>query len=84
MVRLLICAMVYLKKDGLIVVNVSYLGKVWEVDSFQDFASQVQSYYKADFVTGWALGLTEADYIAKKGVYEGIQLKALANFWRSL
>ena len=65
-------------------INVSYLGKVWEVDNFQDFACQVQSYYKADFVTGWANGLNEADYTAKKAVYDAIQLKALADFWRTL
>ncbi len=63
-------------------INVCYLGKDWQVDSFQDFACQVQSYYKADFVTGWAVGLNEADYIAKKAVYDAIQLKALVEFWR--
>ncbi len=63
---------------------VFYLGKEWQVNSFQDFACQVQSYYKADFVTGWALGLDDDDYTAKKAVYDAIQLKALADYWKAL
>ena len=63
---------------------VFYLGKKWEVNSFQDFACQVQSYYKADFVTGWANGLNDADYTVKKVVYDAIQLKALVEFWKAL
>lgn len=65
-------------------INVSYLDKDWQVNSFQDFARQVQSYYKADFVTGLANGLNEADYTAKKAVYDAIQLKALVEFWVDL
>ena len=64
--------------------SVNYLGKVWEVDNFLDFAQQVKKFYKEDFVTGWAVGLNEVDYTAKKTVYDAIQLKALADFWRTL
>lgn len=55
-------------------INVSYLGKVWEVDNFQDFACQVQSYYKDDFVTGWAVGLNEADYTASLRVVDKMKV----------
>ena len=64
--------------------TVNYLGKVWEVNNFLDFANQVKNHYKADFVSGWAVGLNEADYTAKKTVYDAIELKALADFWRTL
>jgi hypothetical protein len=64
--------------------TVNYLGKVWEVDNFLDFANKVKNHYKADFVTGWALGLTAKEYTAKKAVLDAIELKALADFWRTL
>lgn len=63
--------------------TLNYLGKDWEVDSFLDFASQVQKFHKPNFVTGWAVGLSETEYNTLSVIYESIQLKALANYWRS-
>jgi hypothetical protein len=65
---------------------VNYLGKVWEVDNFSDFAQQVRKHYQANksFPTGWANGLTHEEYTAKKAVADALELKSLADFWRAL
>lgn len=64
--------------------TVNYLGKVWEVDNFLDFAKQVKKFYKKSFPSGWAYGLTAEEYEAKKVIADTTELKALANFWKAL
>jgi hypothetical protein len=59
-----------------------YLDTVWYVESFVEFAQQVQTAYKDQFFIGWANGLTNEEYEYKKKIWEAIQLKALANYWR--
>jgi hypothetical protein len=65
---------------------VNYLGKVWEVDNFLDFAQQVRKHFGAysNYPIGWANGLSSDEYDAKKAVADALELKALADFWRSV
>jgi hypothetical protein len=66
--------------------TVNYLGKVWEVNNFQDFAQQVRKHFGAysNYPTGWANGLTDEEYKAKKLIADAMELKALADFWKSV
>jgi len=63
---------------------VNYLNIDWDVENFLDFAKQVKKAHKDEFPNHWAVNLSQDQYEVKRALYDAIELKSLANFWRSL